>query len=204
MAYTILSESYGRRLPKITAEADSTEDLTALGTDYAEGSTCNVGGTEYTLDKVSGWIVPGSGGGGGGGALYGPYTLTKKIDQTTGDPEDITVNSGGNITIFPNSLLFYPDDESDPIEVVAPKDTYVGLILAGYRWTPVKKGTVQPVDVTLTSIGNWLYTSSEGVPSYPSLAAYNRAGETVTIRGDTLSIEYYSPVELVPLDSIND
>ena len=63
MAYTILSESYGRRLPKITAEADSADDLAILGIDYAEGSTCNVGGTEYTLDKVSGWIIPGSGGG---------------------------------------------------------------------------------------------------------------------------------------------
>lgn len=69
MAYTILSESYGRRLPKITAEADSTDDLTALGTDYAEGSTCTVGGEDYVLDKVGGWVIPGSGGGGGGSDL---------------------------------------------------------------------------------------------------------------------------------------
>lgn len=90
MAYTILSESYGRRLPKITAEANSTDDLTALGTDYAEGSTCNVGGTEYTLDKVSGWIIPGSGGGGGGGTLivgatYSSDTEMMTLDKTFGE-----------------------------------------------------------------------------------------------------------------------
>lgn len=65
MAYTILSESYGRRLPKITAEADSTDDLAVLGIDYAEGSTCTVGEDEYVLDKVGGWVIRGSGGGGG-------------------------------------------------------------------------------------------------------------------------------------------
>lgn len=65
MAYTILTESYGRRLPKITATAESTDDLAALGVEFAEGSTVNVGGTVYSLDKVNGWVVPGSGGGGG-------------------------------------------------------------------------------------------------------------------------------------------
>lgn len=95
MAYTILSESYGRRLPKITAEADSTEDLTALGTDYAEGSTCNVGETEYTLDKVSGWIVPGSGGGGGsgGGVLVATFTYDPTTETTTCDKTYVEIHS---------------------------------------------------------------------------------------------------------------
>lgn len=66
MAYQITSESYGRRLPKITATADSTDDLSTLGTDWAEGSTCVIGSTTYSLDKVQGWVEPGSGGGGGG------------------------------------------------------------------------------------------------------------------------------------------
>mgnify|MGYP003310517772 CR=1 FL=1 len=71
MAYTILSAAYGRRLPKITAEADSADDLTTLGTDYAEGSTCDVDGTTYTLDKVKGWVDSSGGGGGGGGVGLG-------------------------------------------------------------------------------------------------------------------------------------
>jgi hypothetical protein len=66
MAYNILSEAYGRILPKITAEADSTDDLASLGTDYAEGSTCRIGAKTYTLDEVQGW-TDGSGGGGGAG-----------------------------------------------------------------------------------------------------------------------------------------
>lgn len=67
MAYQITSESYGRRLPKITATADSTDDLSTLGTDWAEGSTCVISDTTYKLDKVKGWVDPNSGGGGGGG-----------------------------------------------------------------------------------------------------------------------------------------
>ena len=71
MAYTITSESYGRRLPKITAIADSTDDLATLGTDFAEGSTVVIGDKTYSLDKVQGWIEPGSGGGGGSsGPIY--------------------------------------------------------------------------------------------------------------------------------------
>lgn len=65
MAYEITSESYGRRLPKITATADSTDDLASLGTNWAEGSTCAISGTTYKLDKVKGWVDPDSGGGGG-------------------------------------------------------------------------------------------------------------------------------------------
>lgn len=69
MAYEILSESYGRRLPKIAAEADSADDLATLGTNWAEGSTCVIGDKTYSLDKVQGWVEPGSGGGGGGGVF---------------------------------------------------------------------------------------------------------------------------------------
>lgn len=70
MAYEILSESYGARLPKITATADSTDDLVTMGTNYAEGSTCVIGDKTYALDKVQGWVEPGSGGGGGGGGQF--------------------------------------------------------------------------------------------------------------------------------------
>ena len=85
MAYEILTESYGRRLPKITAEADSTDDLATLGTNYAEGSTCVIGDKTYSLDKVQGWVEPGSGGGGGGGGEGGVYTIQAEIsyDDTT-------------------------------------------------------------------------------------------------------------------------
>lgn len=65
MAYEITSESYGARLPKITATADSTDDLATLGTNFAEGSTCVISDTTYKLDKVKGWIDPTAGGGGG-------------------------------------------------------------------------------------------------------------------------------------------
>lgn len=74
MAYEILSESYGARLPKITATADSTDDLATMGTNYAEGSTCVIGDKTYTLDKVQGWVEPGSGGGGSGGGLVEEFT----------------------------------------------------------------------------------------------------------------------------------
>lgn len=69
MAYQITSESYGRRLPKITATADSTDDLATLGTDWSEGSVCTIGDTTYKLDKVKGWVDPSSGGGSGSGIL---------------------------------------------------------------------------------------------------------------------------------------
>lgn len=70
------SESYGPRKPLVTIEADSLDDISGL-TNFAEGSTANVGGTEYTLDKVQGWIVPGSGGGGG---IYDEYDLIVRMD----------------------------------------------------------------------------------------------------------------------------
>lgn len=108
MAYTITSESYGPRLPKITATADSTADLATLGTNWAEGSTCVISTTTYVFDEVNGWAVAGSQGkelpdvtaedngdvltvvdgawgkaepsGGGGGVLVATYTY----DESTG------------------------------------------------------------------------------------------------------------------------
>lgn len=80
MAYEILSESYGRRLPKIAAEADSADDLATLGTNWAEGSTCVIGDKTYSLDKVQGWVEPGSGGGGGGS----PYVVEIVYDELLG------------------------------------------------------------------------------------------------------------------------
>ena len=82
MSYEILTESYGRRLPKITAEADSTDDLTTLGTDWAEGSTCQISDTTYKLDKVQGWIDPNSGGGGGGGGDTGVLMITATKNES--------------------------------------------------------------------------------------------------------------------------
>lgn len=88
MAYEILTESYGRRLPKITAEADSTDDLATLGTNYAEGSTCVIGDKTYSLDKVQGWVEPGSGGGSGGvfwvtftAGQEGTRTASKTVEE---------------------------------------------------------------------------------------------------------------------------
>lgn len=85
MAYTITSESYGPRKPLVTIEADSLDDISGL-TNFAEGSTANVGGTEYTLDKVQGWIVPGSSGSGGGALIvrqtYDEATSTVTLDKT--------------------------------------------------------------------------------------------------------------------------
>ena len=65
MAVQILSQSYGPRKPLIECTADSLDDL--VGLVCAEGSTATVGGTEYVLDRVNGWVEPGSGGGGSGG-----------------------------------------------------------------------------------------------------------------------------------------
>ena len=69
MAYTILTESYERKFPKITATADSTDDLAELGTNFAEGSTCVISDKTYKLDEVSGWVDSAGGGGGGGGSV---------------------------------------------------------------------------------------------------------------------------------------
>lgn len=65
MAYQIIDKSYGPRKPKVAIEADSLDELSGL-TGFAEGSTAVVGGTEYVLDRVNGWVEPGQGGGGGG------------------------------------------------------------------------------------------------------------------------------------------
>lgn len=79
MAVQILSQSYGPRKPLIECTADSLDDL--VGLVCAEGSTATVGGTEYVLDRVNGWVEPGSGGGGGGS---GALVVNAAIDQETG------------------------------------------------------------------------------------------------------------------------
>lgn len=84
MSYEITSESYGRRLPKITATATSTDDLATLGTDWAEGSTCTISDTTYKLDKVKGWVDPSSGGGGGSGGGF--------VIETTEENQRVTMN----------------------------------------------------------------------------------------------------------------
>lgn len=89
MSYEITSESYGRRLPKITATATSTDDLATLGTDWAEGSTCTISDTTYKLDKVKGWVDPSSGGGGGGASALiisiEQDGNTATLDKTAGE-----------------------------------------------------------------------------------------------------------------------
>lgn len=99
MGFQILSESYGRRLPKITAEADSTDDLATLGIDFAEGSTCTVGEEEYVLDKVGGWVIRGSGGGGGGNSnvycIPGDYADGDTISQEYLRAANSVMNEGG-------------------------------------------------------------------------------------------------------------
>ena len=62
MAWEIISESYGRRLPFVRITADSTDDFADIGTLYAEGSTVTIGKTTYKLDKVQGWIDNSGGG----------------------------------------------------------------------------------------------------------------------------------------------
>lgn len=64
MAVQILSQSYGPRKPLIECTADSLTELAGLV--CAEGSTATVGDTEYVLDRVNGWVEPGSSGGGSG------------------------------------------------------------------------------------------------------------------------------------------
>ena len=78
MAVQILSQSYGPRKPLIECTADSLDDL--VGLVCAEGSTATVGGTEYVLDRVNGWIEPGSGGGGGGS---GVLVVNESYDSAT-------------------------------------------------------------------------------------------------------------------------
>lgn len=85
MAYEITSESYGRRLPKITATATSTDDLATLGTNWAEGSTCTISDTTYKLDKVKGWVDPNSGGGGGASAFTVTFTPNESWTEFTSD-----------------------------------------------------------------------------------------------------------------------
>lgn len=102
MAYTILSESYGRTLPKITAEATSTADLVSIGTDYAEGSTCTIGDKEYRLDELKGWVIPGSdsGGGGGGGDAVPVVTANLIFPETEGGDYSIDMSYEDMVAVF--------------------------------------------------------------------------------------------------------
>lgn len=80
----IVSKSYGPRKPLVVCEASSLDMLADI--DCAEGSTATVGGTEYVLDRVNGWVEPGSGGGGGGsGVLVVTATYDEQTEYTTLD-----------------------------------------------------------------------------------------------------------------------
>lgn len=135
MAYEILSESYGARLPKITATADSTDDLVTMGTNYAEGSTCVIGDKTYALDKVQGWVEPGSGGGGGGsgGVFWVNFTWDESESTITGADKSVAeimsaLESGALVvgrcvsigTIYPNVTCY---TDADTEEKIATFDT---------------------------------------------------------------------------------
>lgn len=110
MAYQITSESYGRRLPKITATADSTDDLSTLGTDWAEGSTCVIGSTTYSLDKVQGWVEPGSGGGGGGAFIV---NFTPDPDDPEAVIQDKTFSEIKDAIIGGSNVIARTGEEND-------------------------------------------------------------------------------------------
>lgn len=85
----IISQSYGPRKPLVVCEASSLDMLADL--DCAEGSKATVGGTEYVLDRVNGWIEPGSGGGGGSDVLVVNVTYegqTGTCDKTWAEIND--------------------------------------------------------------------------------------------------------------------
>lgn len=118
MAYQIINESYGPRKPKVAIEADSLDELSGL-TGFAEGSTAVVGGTEYILDRVNGWVEPGQGGGGGGGSSSvmvvsatnnaGKYTLnlTYGAALAAAQAGKVIFFSAGNDTYKHFGLLYY-------------------------------------------------------------------------------------------------
>lgn len=130
MAYTITSESYGRRLPKITATADSTDDLATLGTNWAEGSTCVISDTTYKLDKVQGWVDPSSGGGGGDQFIV-HYNMDSEDTPVTESYADIlaaiaagktivvhVVNSAG-VRVLCTSWQYWPESPGTVARIFA-------------------------------------------------------------------------------------
>ena len=127
MAYTILTESYKRRLPLITATADSADDLATLGTDYAEGSTCVIGETTYKLDKVQGW-TDGSGGGGGGGG-GGSFIVNITSQQGTSCTVDKTAHeivAAAQSGLSPVLVYSEGDDEETEIRYIPITSVFYG------------------------------------------------------------------------------
>lgn len=100
MAYTIISESYGPRKPKIICTADSLDDLANL--DCAEGSEATVGGTRYVLDRVNGWVEPG----GGGGVFI--VTLTPTAQDLSGTL-DKTISEINAAVLSGKTIVFQMD-----------------------------------------------------------------------------------------------
>lgn len=98
----IISKSYGPRKPLVVCEASSLDMLADL--DCAEGSTATVGGTEYVLDRVNGWVEPGGGGGGSdSGVLVLHSTYDESLDADVLDKtalEIISASSDGKVVII--------------------------------------------------------------------------------------------------------
>lgn len=139
MAYEILTESYGRRLPKITATADSTDDLASLGTNYAEGSTCVIGDTTYKLDKVQGWVDPSSGGGGlpDPKTTDGTYVLTQTVEDGEATNSWEAGGGGGDVFVinanydYINNTFTYDTNASDAITAAVAGKSLVAVISLG-------------------------------------------------------------------------
>lgn len=139
MALTILNEQYPPRKPKLTLTADSLDELPTEG--VAEGSTAAVGGTVYSYDSNSGWIVPGEGGGGSGGGGSMLVTMTvadgyATLDKTWNEikatiesgviPALLTDQSDETVTFYKQltsiTEIWYPDQthQEDPYCVYSP------------------------------------------------------------------------------------
>lgn len=182
MAYEILSESYGRRLPKIAAEADSADDLATLGTNWAEGSTCVIGDKTYSLDKVQGWVEPGSGGGG-------------LPDVTADDNGDVlTVVNGAWGKAAPSGgggvLAISATYDSDT-EMMTLDKTFGEIsaaFVAGQMYfvhVPETAGTIFAGYYAVTSL--WIYSDDSGTVSM----LYNDNGTPLYINFDANAADEY-------------
>lgn len=141
MAVQILSQSYGPRKPLIECTADSLSDLAGLV--CAEGSTATVGGTEYVLDRVNGWVEPGSGGGGGGGSgvlvvheTYDEQTDTVILDKTAG--EIISAAQSGKIVVslYVDDLVSGDGITTEYLTKCEFTDTYSFYFVVAYTSSP--------------------------------------------------------------------
>lgn len=163
MAYEILTESYGRRLPKITAEADSTDDLATLGVNYAEGSTCAISDKTYVLDKVSGWVESGSGGGGGGG---GVFIVNTEYDADTGIMT-LDKTFGEIKSAFETSFIVIHNEGFPGEGYTETNCWYVSTIVINEN---SKGGTINVYDLQSSGYDDYNATSDDEYPSHGGIS----------------------------------